>query len=205
MPPTSPPMNGRAFQSASDTVRPKPSRVDFWISTSACDWKAFTSIDPTLLRLLRILMSGSPAAYSSVELKNSQPSGSSVAIDPTSASCTSGSSSVTMRYASMTPSGSFQGSKRDTWQISGRSTSTPNWSQTNDASSGESAMFLGDSGSIAGGQMCTGVPSPSASGTYPWTWKTEASYSCTSPTTRSIVGGCGVDRSIWQRHTQLRA
>ena len=57
---------GRAFQSASETVRPKPSRVDFWISTSACDWNAFTSIAPTLFRLLRILMSGSPAAYSSV-------------------------------------------------------------------------------------------------------------------------------------------
>ena len=34
MPPTSPPMNGRAFQIASVTVSPKPSRVDFWITTS---------------------------------------------------------------------------------------------------------------------------------------------------------------------------
>ena len=42
-------------------------------------------------------MSGSPAAYSIVELKNSQPSGSSVAIEPTSASWTSGISSVTWR------------------------------------------------------------------------------------------------------------
>ena len=33
-------------------------------TTSACDWKALTSIAPTLLRLLRILMSGSPSAYS---------------------------------------------------------------------------------------------------------------------------------------------
>ena len=32
IPPTSPPMNGRAFQIASETVRPKPSRVDFWIT-----------------------------------------------------------------------------------------------------------------------------------------------------------------------------
>ena len=37
--------------------------------------------------------------------------------------------------------------------MSGRSTSTPNWSQTKAASSGESAMFLGESGSIAGGTM----------------------------------------------------
>ena len=146
-------MNGRAFQSASETVRPKPSRVDFWITTSACDWNAFTSIAPTLFRLLRILMSGSPWACSIVELKKSQPSGSSVAIEPISASCTSGISAVTSRYASITPIGSFHGSKRDTWQISGRSTSMPNWSHTNAASSGESAMFFGDSGSIAGGTM----------------------------------------------------
>ena len=62
IPPTSPPMNGRAFQSASDTVSPNPSRVDFWITTSACDWNALTSIAPTLLRLLRMWMSGSPSA-----------------------------------------------------------------------------------------------------------------------------------------------
>jgi hypothetical protein len=46
-PPTSPAMNGRAFHSASLTVRPKPSRVDFWISTSACDWKALDLEPPT--------------------------------------------------------------------------------------------------------------------------------------------------------------
>ena len=39
------------------------------------------------------------------------------------------------------------------WQIIGRSTSTPNWSQTNAASSGDRAMFFGESGSIAGGTM----------------------------------------------------
>ena len=90
-------MKGRAFQSASDTVRPNPSRVDFWITTSAWDWNALTSIDPTWFRLFRILMSGSPAAYSRVELKNCHPSGSSVAIEPTRASWTSGISSVTSR------------------------------------------------------------------------------------------------------------
>ena len=62
-----------------------------------------------------------------VRWKNSQPSGSSVAIEPTSASWRSGNRSLTMRYASMTPSGSFQGSKRETWSISGRSMSRPNW------------------------------------------------------------------------------
>ena len=68
MPPTSPPMNGRPFHSASDTVRPKPSRVDFWITTSASDWNALTSIAPTLEKLLRMWMSGSPSACASVEL-----------------------------------------------------------------------------------------------------------------------------------------
>src|SRR3954447_18505212 len=188
---------GRAFHKASETVKPKPSRFDFWISTSACDWKAFTSIAPTLFRLLRILMSESPAAYSSVELKNSQPSGSSVAIDPTSASCASGTSAVTRRYASITPIGSFQGSKRDTWHTSGRSTSTPNWSQTKAASSGDSAMLFGDSGSIAGGQSWTGGPSTLRSaGTYSRRWKTEPSYSWISGTMRLSVGGCGVERSM---------
>ncbi len=90
-------MNGRAFQIASETVRPKPSRVDFWISTSACDWNALTSIAPTLLKLLRMWMSGSPSAWAIVALKKSQPSGSSLAIEPTSASCTSGIVSLTRR------------------------------------------------------------------------------------------------------------
>ena len=62
IPPTLPPMNGRPFQIASVTVRPKPSRVDFWMTTSACDWKALTSIAPTLLKLLRMWMSWSPSA-----------------------------------------------------------------------------------------------------------------------------------------------
>ncbi len=58
------PIVGRPFQSASVTVSPKPSRIDFCRQTSDCDWKALTSISPTLLRLLRILMSGSLSAYS---------------------------------------------------------------------------------------------------------------------------------------------
>ena len=37
--------------------------------------------------------------------------------------------------------------------ISGRSTSIPNWLQTKAASSGEKAMFFGESGSIAGGMI----------------------------------------------------
>ena len=68
MPPTSPPMNGRPFQSASETVSPKPSRVDFWITTSASDWNALTSIAPTLLKLLRMWTSGSPSACAIVAL-----------------------------------------------------------------------------------------------------------------------------------------
>ena len=90
-------MNGRAFQIASETVSPKPSRVDFCTSTSEWDWNALTSIAPTLLKLLRMCTSGSPSAWAIVALKKSQPSGSSLAIEPTSASCTSGSSALTIR------------------------------------------------------------------------------------------------------------
>ena len=74
----------------------------------------------------------------------------------------------------MTPIGSFHGSKRDTWVISGRSTSIPNWSTMYAASSGDSAMFFGASGSIAGGQI-TQVGSASARGTYSRRWKIAAS------------------------------
>ena len=74
-------------------------------------------------------------------------------IEPTSASWTSGCSSFTSRYASITPSGSFHGSNRETCVSSGRVTSIPNWSTMYAASSGDNAMFFGASGSIAGGQM----------------------------------------------------
>ena len=68
----------------------------------------------------------------------------------------------------MTPLGSFQGSKRETWQISGRSVSMPNCWHTNAASSGERAMFFGESGSIAGGIIltCPSIPA----GTYCSMW-----------------------------------
>jgi len=55
------------------------------------------AIDPTLLKLLRMWMSGSPSAWAIVALKKSQPSGSSVAMEPTSASCTSCMRSLTIR------------------------------------------------------------------------------------------------------------
>jgi hypothetical protein len=52
----------------------------------------------------------------------------------------------------------------------------PNWSHTNAASSGDSAMFFGDNGSIAGGQITTPSPAPSSpAGTYCWICQTDAS------------------------------
>ena len=68
MPPTRPATVGRPFQSASVTVRPKPSRIDFWRTAAECTWKALTSTDPTLLRFERMKMSGSPSAASTVRL-----------------------------------------------------------------------------------------------------------------------------------------
>ena len=54
MPPTRPATVGRPFQSASLTVSPKPSRIDFWITTRECTWNALTSTEPTLLRFERM-------------------------------------------------------------------------------------------------------------------------------------------------------
>src|SRR5918911_5286028 len=103
----------------------------------------------------------------------------------------------------MTPSGSFHGSKRETWHIMGRSMSIPNWSHTYAASSGDSAMFLGASGSMAGGMMR--APLFMASGTYSWTWKTDAGYWLMYGSMRASVAGLGVERSMWQRHTHAPA
>ena len=44
MPPIRVATTGRAFHIPSATVRPNPSRLDFWSTASDCDWKAFTSI-----------------------------------------------------------------------------------------------------------------------------------------------------------------
>ena len=52
--PHAPRPSGRAFQSASVTVSPKPSFVDFCSAASECTWKAFTSTPPTLFMLLRM-------------------------------------------------------------------------------------------------------------------------------------------------------
>ena len=68
MPPTLPPITGRVFHRASETVRPKPSLIDFWMHAAACTWNAFTSTAPTLLRLLRMWTSGSSPANSTVWL-----------------------------------------------------------------------------------------------------------------------------------------
>ena len=62
IPPTRPATVGRPFHSPSVTVRPKPSRIDFWITAAECTWNAFTSTEPMLLRLERMKMSGSPSA-----------------------------------------------------------------------------------------------------------------------------------------------
>jgi hypothetical protein len=107
----------------------------------------------------------------------------------------------------MTPIGSFQGSKRETWVRSGRSTSIPNCSQTNEASSGESAMFFGESGSIAGGISLTSpfADCSSPSGTYSRRCQTLASYSSTSGLIRLSVVSFGVERSMWQRQIHFFA
>ena len=101
----------------------------------------------------------------------------------------------------MTPSGSFHGSKRETWSSSGRAGSTPNWSTMNAASCSASAMFLGASGSIAGGWITTGGSSVPA-GTYSGMWKIAASYPRIAGSRKSSTSRFGVEMSMWQRQIQ---
>src|SRR5262245_14843634 len=54
IPPTRPATVGRVFQSASVTVSPNPSLIDFWITAAEWTWKALTSTEPTLFRLERM-------------------------------------------------------------------------------------------------------------------------------------------------------
>ena len=54
IPPTRPATVGRAFHSASLTVRPNPSRIDFCSTAAESTWKALTSTAPTLLRFERM-------------------------------------------------------------------------------------------------------------------------------------------------------
>ncbi len=86
--------------------------------------------------------------------------------------------------------------------ISGRSTSIPNWSTMYAASSGESAMFFGISGSIAGGQIATSGR-PSADGTYSGMWKMAASYSRRAGSRKLMTSGLGVEKSMCPRQTHF--
>ncbi len=61
-PPTCEATTGFPFQSASDTVSPNPSLIDFWTSTVEARWRAFTSM--SLWGSRRMRMSGSFAARS---------------------------------------------------------------------------------------------------------------------------------------------
>ena len=80
--------------------------------------------------------------------------------------------------------------------ISGRSMSIPNWPQTKAASSGEKAMFFGDSGSIAGGMTVIPGLLFIPAGTYCSMCQTEASYSDISGISLSIGSGLGSERSM---------
>ena len=96
-------------------------------------------------------MSRSPARAASVSSQTLNPSGSSVAIEPASTSCASGTRSRTMRNASITPTGSFHGSKRLTWHTIGRFTSTPYCLVSSWQNGIASSRFFTDSGSMHGG------------------------------------------------------
>ena len=119
-------------------------------------------------------MLGSPLRAASTSSQTWKPSGSSVAIEPASTSCASGTCSRTMRYASMTPSGSFHGSYRLTWQSIGRSGSMPYCLQISRMNGSGRSRFFTDSGSMHGG-ACTIRSIVSDAGTNSGMVHTEAS------------------------------
>src|SRR6266700_3541034 len=151
MPPTFPPTTGTRFQRDSLTIRPNPSRSDFARETSVSRCRTFTSRAPTPRRSVRKWMSGSSPAWRADCSNTSQPSGSSRAIDAIISSWTFGIFFLTRRYASITPSGSFHGSNRPTWLMTGRSKSTSNRDKIVSRSSSYTWRFFGLTGSIAGG------------------------------------------------------
>ena len=82
--------------------------------------------------------------------------------------------------------------------MSGRSMSRPNWLTMYAASSGDSDMFLGASGSMAGG-ITTGGGSPSPGGMYWAMWNTDRSEGSSIVDRRkSSTCGLGVERSMRQ-------
>ena len=98
IPPTSPAIVGRPFHSASVTVRPKPSRIDFCMHDVGLRLEGVDLDRADVVEVVEDLDVGVAVGVARRSAwKNSQPSGSSVAIEPTSASWTSGISSVTIR------------------------------------------------------------------------------------------------------------
>ena len=147
-------------------------------------------------------MSRSPARAASVSSQTRNPSGSSVAIDPASTSCASGTRSRTMRYASITPTGSFHGSNRLTWQTIGRLTSTPYCLVSSWQNGMARSRFFTDSGSMHGGAYRTCAMS-SVPGTNSGIVHTEASCSSTNGRKNSHTFGFAAVRSMWQRQIQV--
>ena len=102
----------------------------------------------------------------------------------------------------MTPSGSFQGSNRETWVTRGRSGSTPNGVRTPCQVDSIIGAFFGLSGSIEGGMNArTGPCTPGW--TYSSAVKMAASYRFTMGSKKSQTGRYGAERSMWQRQIHL--
>ena len=101
----------------------------------------------------------------------------------------------------MTPSGSFQGSKRETWVTSGRSVRIPIHSSTWRAVSSGSPRFLGLRGSIAGGMIsATGVGR--SVGTNSAIVKTDASNSARKGRTKLQMAAFAFAVSMCERQIQ---
>src|SRR6516165_7585033 len=102
----------------------------------------------------------------------------------------------------MTPRGSFHGSKREIWEMSGRSGSTPNrWtvSRTTDGSIG---AFFKLNGSIAG--AINAISGMGMSGlTYSCIVKIAASYRARYGLRNSQISQFACVRSMWHRQIQV--
>src|SRR3954470_6687174 len=102
----------------------------------------------------------------------------------------------------MTPSGSFQGSYRLTWQSIGRFGSMPYCLQISPTNGPGSSRFLTESGSMHGGAWTT-RSIVSDAGTNSGIVHTDASCCSTYGRKNSHTSGFASVRSMWQRHTHF--
>ena len=107
-----------------------------------------------------------------------------------------------MRNASITPTGSFQGSKPVTWHTMGRWTSTPYCLVSSWQNGIVIEAFLTERGSMHGG-ACSTFAMSSDAGTNSGIVHTYVSWSSTNGRKNSHTFGFAAVRSMWQRQIHV--